>query len=213
MLTIVNHTPVSPDPRLEALLENGDGLLDRATLDAHRVHPRILASWLATGRLRRIRRGLYQAPDHFTTHQDLLEAWMAAPYSVVCLISALVFHNLGTQVPGRVYLAVNRTHRAPELDYPPLEVHHFPPTIFGYGVQHHLIGQRQVPIYSPEKTLADLLRYERFTGRDVFLEGLQHYLRGQERDLKLLMDAAKVCKVEGRMGIYVEALVNDSWGS
>lgn len=200
----------SSDLRLEALIEGGDGLLDRAVLNAHRVHPRTLAHWLATGRLERLRRGLYRATDRFSTHQDLLEAWVAAPYSVVCLVSALAFHGLGTQVPGRVYLAVSRTHRAPRLPYPPLEVHHFPAAIFGYGVQRHPIGDRQVPIYSPEKTLADLLRYERFTGRDVFLEGLQHYLRREGRDLNLLIDAARVCKVEGRMGTYVEALVNDS---
>ena len=213
MLTVMNRLPSSPDLRLAALIEGGDGLLDRATLDAHRVHPRTLAQWLATGRLERLHRGLYRATDRFITHQDLLEAWVAAPYSVVCLISALAFHGLGTQLPGRVYLAVSRTHRAPTLAYPPLEVHHFPAAIFGYGVQHHPIGQRQVPIYSPEKTLADLLRYERFTGRDVFLEGLQHYLKDQRRDLDLLMDAAKVCKVEGRLGTYVEALVNDSGSS
>lgn len=204
------HNARSPDLRLATLIEDGDGLLDRATLDAHKVHPRTLARWLATGRLERVRRGLYRATDRFVTHQDLLEAWTAAPYSVVCLLSALTFHGLGTQVAGRVYLAVDRTHRAPTLAYPPLEVHHFPAAIFRYGVQYHPVGQRQVPVYSPEKTLADLLRYERFTGRDVFLEGLQHYLKRQERDLKLLLEAAQICKVKARMEIYVEALVNDS---
>ena len=207
----MNRAEGSTDPKLEHLTTHSNGLLERRDLDAARVHPRTLARWLKTGRLERIRRGLYRVTNHFNDHQDLLEAWLAAPYSVICLISALSFHGIGTQVPNRVYLAVPRNHRAPKLEFPPLEVHHFPDAIFGYGVEQHEIGGRQVPIYSREKTLADLLRYERFTGRDVFLEGLQYYLKRKDRDLKALHEAAIVCKVADRMQTYVEALVNDYW--
>lgn len=205
MLTVMNQMP-----HLEQLLEQNHGLIKRQALNQAGIQPRTITQWLETGRLERLHRGVYRATDSFIQHSDLLEAWLVAPYSVICLISALQFHELGTALAGRVYLAVNRTHRAPKLEFPPLEVHHFPTAIFKAGIEQHLIGGRLVPIYSPEKTIADLLRYERFTGRDVFLEALQYYLKRKSRDISKLLEMARVCKVESKMQIYVEALVNNS---
>lgn len=205
MLTVMNQAS-----HLEQLLEQNHGLIERHALNKAGIQPRTITQWLETGRLERLHRGVYRATDSFIQHSDLLEAWLVAPYSVICLISALQFHELGTALAGRVYLAVNRTHRAPKLEFPPLEVHHFPTAIFKAGIEQHLIGGRLVPIYSPEKTIADLLRYERFTGRDVFLEALQYYLKRKSRNISKLLEMARVCKVESKMQIYVEALVNNS---
>ena len=195
----------------ETLLHTHSGIVSREQLDATGASSRTISAWLSTGRLERIRRGLYRSPDSFITHGDLLEAWLSAPYSVICLISALEFHGIGTQMAGRVYLAVPRNHRAPQLEYPPIEVHHFPDAIFKHGVQFHSIGGRSVPIYSPEKTIADTLRYERFVGRDVYLEALQYYLKRKDRNLTALLEAARVCKVLTPTQQSVEALVNDYW--
>ena len=213
MLTVMNHLETPTNTKLEELFNQHDGLLERHQLNEAGIHPRTLARWLETGRIERIHRGLYRATDTYINHQELLEAWLAAPYSVICLISALQFHQIGTAVAGRVYLAVPRNHRAPKLEFPPIEVHHFPTAIFEHGIEQHEIGGRLVPIYSLEKTLADLLRYQRFTGRDVFLEGLQHYLKRKNRNPKALLEAARICKVEEKMQTYVEALMNNTLDS
>ena len=210
-LPTVMSEAITQHDQLEVLLHTHSGVVSREQLDAVGASSRTISAWISTGRLERIRRGLYRSPEGFITHGSLLEAWLSAPYSVICLISALEFHGIGTQMAGRVYLAVPRNHRAPQLEYPPIEVHHFPDAIFKHGVQFHSIGGRDVPIYSIEKTIADTLRYERFIGRDVYLEALQYYLKRKDRDLTALLEAARVCKVLIPMQQSVEALVNDYW--
>ena len=193
---------------LEHLIQAGGGYVThRAVVQAH-LDPHLLGQAVRRGLLERLQRGVYRATTReMTSHEDLLEVSLRLPYAVVCLESALAFHGLTTANPKCVHLAVPRTRRVPSLEYPPLEVYHFSPPMYGYGIEH----QGGFRVYRAEKTLADLLRWEKRVGLELFLEGLKRYLtRPHSRpDFESLLEAARVCKVELRMRQALEVSTFD----
>jgi hypothetical protein len=131
------------------------------------------------------------------------------PYAVACLATALAFHGLTTFIPKSIQVAVPRERKPPKLSYPPLEVFYFSPAQYEYGLEHHPLGKHQLKVYSPEKTLADLLRYRNQLGEDLFIEGLRNYLkrRNPRPDLSKLLQAAKICRVEKQLRPLLEVLL------
>jgi predicted transcriptional regulator of viral defense system len=129
------------------------------------------------------------------------------PRGVICLISALDFHGITTQVPHQVYIAVERGSRIPRLDYPPIRVFHVSSDIFIAGIETHKIDKHPVRIYSPEKTLADCFKYRNKIGLHVATEALKLYRERKKLKLDDLMKYAKVCRVENVMRPYLEALL------
>jgi predicted transcriptional regulator of viral defense system len=194
--------------RLRQLFEQHSGLVTRPqALDAG-----LPAHWLAyytkTGLLERSQRGIYRQPDSDGfTHENLLEVNLRIPQAVICTLSALAFHELGTNVPSAIHLAVPVKARRPKVNYPPLELYYFSPKQFAYGIQLRPVGPGQIRVYSPEKTLSDTLRLTHRIERSVFLEALKAYLARPGRDLNTLFEAARVCRVEQRMRLLVETVL------
>lgn len=120
------------------------------------------------GVLEQMGRGLYRlselAPLGAT---DLVAVARHVPAGVICLVSALAFHELSTQIPHAVHLALAAGQRLPRLDYPPIEVFRFRGTAFAEGVQRHMVDGEQVRIYGPEKTIADCFKLRHRIGLDV----------------------------------------------
>jgi predicted transcriptional regulator of viral defense system len=158
------------------------------------------------GILEQISRGTYRLVDLPPMgNPDLVTVSLRFPKSVVCLISALSYHGMTTQVPHEISVAVPREARMPSLDYPPVHAYKFSAEAFESGIEMHQIDGATVRIYSVEKTLADCFKYRNKLGMDVVLEALKFY-RGQKKfNMDNLLKYALVCRVEKVMKPYLEA--------
>ena len=159
------------------------------------------------GEVEALARGVYRLGDLPPLGDpDLATVAKRVPHGVVCLISALAFHELTTQVPHEVHVAISRTARRPRLDYPPLRVYRFSAAAFGAGVETHTIDAILVRVYSTEKTLADCFKYRNKVGMDVVLEALRTYRRRGRPRFGQVHEYARLCRVERLMRPYLEAL-------
>lgn len=138
------------------------------------------------GQILQLRRGLYQAADHaLETHHVLAEASKIVPKGIVCLISALAFHDLTDIMPPRVWMAISSRARKPSITYPPMEFVRFKEQALHTGIERQLIEGVSVPITNPARTIVDLFRYRRSEGRrfgkspgiTVALESMREALR------------------------------------
>jgi predicted transcriptional regulator of viral defense system len=129
------------------------------------------------------------------------------PNAVVCLISALAFHDITTQIPHAVSVAVPRNSRVPLLDYPPVQAHRFSNNAYGSGIETHRIDGVSVKIYCPEKTLVDCFKFRNKIGMDVTLEALKLYRERKKFKPIELLDYAKICRVAMVIKPYLEATV------
>jgi predicted transcriptional regulator of viral defense system len=159
------------------------------------------------GLLGRASRGVYYHPDtELTEHHSLAEAIKIAPRGVVCLLSALRFHDLTTQSPFEVWLALDRKAHRPAGNGVPLHVVRFSGPALTTGIEDHLIEGVEVRIYSPAKTVADCFKYRNKIGLEVALEALRDYWKGEVTSADELWKYAKVCRVANVMRPYMEAL-------
>lgn len=159
------------------------------------------------GVVERIGRGLYALPEaNASEHRSLLEAARLVPRGVVCLLSALQFHQLTTQLPREVWLAVDRRAWKPVSGGPPLRVVKFSGSALTEGVEQHRIEGTPVRIYCPAKTVADCFKYRNKIGLDVALEALRDCWRERKCSMDDLWHYAKICRVANVIRPYLESL-------
>lgn len=160
------------------------------------------------GIVERLSRGLYRlASAPALAHFDLVTVASKAPQGVVCLISALSFHDLTTQVPHEVHVAVRRDTIRPRIDFPPVRVYRFQGRAFSEGIEVHRLDAMPVRIYSREKTIADCFKYRHKIGLDVALEALKLYKQSGRTNVDRLMHHAQICRVANVMRPYLEAVL------
>ena len=129
-------------------------------LHAAGIHRQVLSRLVVAGEIERIARGIYRLPRQpLTEHHGLAVTCAAVPQGVVCLLSALQFHGIGTQVPHQVWLAIDRRSRKPALRYPPLRVVRYSGAALSEGIVVHKLEGQQVRVYGIAKTLADCFKY------------------------------------------------------
>ena len=184
------------------------GVLRPRDLDPYDI-PRIYLSRLcAVGKLQRIGRGLYVLPDSGATeHRTLAEACKRVPKGVVCLLSALRFHDLTTQAPFEIWLAIGEKAWRPRMKYPPLHIVRFSRTALGAGIEEHQIEGVTVHVYTPAKTVADCFKYRNKIGLDVAIEALRECWRARRCTMDDLWHYAGICRVRNVMQPYLESLV------
>jgi predicted transcriptional regulator of viral defense system len=142
-----------------------------------------------------------------TEHHGLALVAATAPKAVICLLSALSFHQIGTQLPHEVWIALDRRSRRPSLIYPRLHVVRFGGDALTEGVEIHRIEGETVRVYSVPKTIADTFKYRNKIGLDVALEALREAWRARGFTMDKMDRYARVCRVERVMRPYLEILV------
>jgi predicted transcriptional regulator of viral defense system len=169
--------------------------------------PRVEISRLCRqGMVHRIGRGLYRlANAEVTEHQTLAEVAKAVPNAVVCLLSALRFHGLTTQVPFEVWVAIDIKAHRPKTDLP-LKVVRFSGPALNEGIEVDQVEGVAIRIYSLPKTIADCFKYRNKIGLDVALEALRECRKSGRCSIDYLWRYAKVCRVSNIMRPYLEAL-------
>lgn len=159
------------------------------------------------GRLQRVGRGLYALPDRpVSEHNALAEVARKHPQAIVCLLSALRFHDLTTQSPFEVWLAIPNKARAPKMDYPPLRIVRFSGAALTRGVEDHVIDGVPVRVTSVARTVADCFKFRNKIGLDVALESLQEAWRAKRASMDELWRYATLCRVANVMRPYMESL-------
>ncbi|SOB77150.1 Transcriptional regulator, AbiEi antitoxin, Type IV TA system [Marinobacter sp. LV10R510-11A] len=158
------------------------------------------------GQIKQVSRGLYRLADlPLIQNPDLVTVATRFPHAVLCLISALDWHGITTQIPHEVHLAVERGARLPVLDYPPVAGYRFSGQAFREGIEQAEVDGITLQVYSPEKTLADCFKFRNHIGMDVVLEALELYRTRKIFRPGKLMEYARICRVANVMAPYVEA--------
>lgn len=175
---------------------------------AHGITRYMLYSLRDKGIIERVSRGIYRLVDlPAISNPDLVTVSLRFPNAVICLVSALAYHDITTQIPHNVSVSVPRDSRMPSLDFPPIQAHRFSDEAYRSGIEEHLIDGVSIKVYSPEKTLADCFKFRNRIGMDVVLEALKLYKTRRNFNLIELLKYAKVCRVEKIMRPYLEATV------
>ncbi len=199
--------PATDRERILKLARRRQGITARELAGAG-VHRQVLTRLVEAGELERVIRGVYRLPDHpVTEHHGLAMASAAVPHGVICLLSALQYHGIGTQLPSEVWIAIDRRARRPSLKYPPLRVVRYSGAALSEGIESHRIEGRTVRVYNVAKTVADCFKYRNKIGLDVALEALREAWRARRFAMDELHRYAAICRVERVMRPYLEALV------
>jgi len=170
------------------------------------IHPRTFYALRDTGELEQLSWGVYRLVElPPMADPDLATVGKRIPQGIVCLISALAMHELTTQIPHAVYLALRRGTRYPSLTHPPLRVFLFSGPAFAAGVEERVVDGVPVRVYDAEKTLADCFKFRHKIGLDVATEALRRYRTRRGASLQRVYEYARVCRVANVIRPYLEA--------
>jgi predicted transcriptional regulator of viral defense system len=206
----MSRLTASPQPERLLRLLKRRGMARLAEIQAQGITAATAARLVQDGRVVRLSRGLYQLPDApMHAHHALAEAAKRVPKGVVCLVSALAFHDLTDQLPPKVWLALGRKDWTPRVEYPPLRIARYSDEEHRRGVETHKIEGVTVRIYNIPKTLADAFRYRRDVGIAVCIESLRAALRHGKATPAQIARAATDSGVWKAMQPYLETLASD----
>lgn len=183
------------------------GLIRPRDLEKKGLSRQILYRLYRDGKVTRQSRGLYAAKEYTPTeHYSLIEVCSRIPKGVVCLLSALQFHNLTTQLPHEVWIAIEMKARTPRIDLP-ARVIYFSGDAFTAGIEEHAIEGTPVKVYCPAKTVADCFKYRNKIGLDVAIEALRDCFAQKKCSVDEIWKYAKICRVANVIRPYLEAAV------
>jgi len=193
---------------LEEVKRHGGYVRKADIVEAH-IRPHALTRLVERGLLERVRRGLYRSAELITSDTGIADVAAASTHGVICLLSALSHYELTTTTPWEIFLALPRKSiRPPTMVYPSVHVVYYNDAMFGYNVRTEQIsGGLYVPMYTPEKSIADAFHFQNHVGRDIAVEAIRRYLGRRKPDLRALAEAGKVCRVSDAIRPFIEALV------
>ncbi|OGN97530.1 MAG: hypothetical protein A2Z71_10470 [Chloroflexi bacterium RBG_13_50_21] len=192
--------------KAEKIFRQHNGILRTSQAKKLGIDQPILIQMFEEGLLVREARGLYRLADLTPlSNPDFVQVAIRIPDAVICLISALNYHNLTTQIPYRVYIALPQKTKAPRIEYPPLDIVYLSETPYITGIKEYALDGIPVRIYSREKTVADCFKFQNKVGLDIAIEALKDYLHQPEYNLGELLRCAQVDRVGNIVQPYIKA--------
>ena len=181
-------------------------MLRASELDAKGVPRVVLSRLTASGRLERVGRGLYRlAGSDSSEHESLATVAIKVPQAVFCLLTALQFHGLTTQLPRQIWIAMPRGSHTPHIDYPPVKMVQMARDVYSSGVEEHDRDGVTLRVYGIAKTVADCFKHRNKIGLDVALEALKDVRAKRLASADDLWQYAKICRMANVMRPYLEA--------
>jgi predicted transcriptional regulator of viral defense system len=166
-----------------------------------------LSRLVKRGQLLKLGRGIYAAETlPASEHISLLEVSCQIPKAVICLLSALKFHEIGTQVPHEVWVAIDVKAWAPQIDSPAIRIARFSGDALSFGVEQKRISGMEIRVFNPAKTVADCFKFRHKIGMVVALVALRDCYSQKKASMDELWEAAKICRVANVMRPYLESL-------
>ena len=190
------------------IIKAHNGIIRTAEAVNAGIHPRIIYTMCSEGFLEKISRGVFRLsilPP--ISNPDLVTVFSRIPRAVLCLVSALSFHRITTQIPHQISIALEKGAEAPRIDYPPVSVHRFRLAAFTAGIENHKIDSINIRIYSPEKTIADCFKFRHKLGMDVVIEALKLYKSRKPFKVDEILKYARICRVKKVITPYLEAII------
>ena len=199
----------TPDTQTQRVLELAGqrGLLRASHLQELGIARVVLSRLKASGQLERVGRGVYRLPDaQGAEHESLATIAVKVPQAVFCLLTALQIHELTTQLPRQVWIAMPQGSHVPKMDYPPVKMVQFSGEAYGQGIEVVRADQVELRVYGVAKTIADCFKHRNKVGLDVAIEALREALAANKTNANDLWRFAKICRVANVMRPYLEAL-------
>jgi len=199
---------MKPDAAKKVLtLLKKEGVLRPRDLDAYQIPRRYLSRLHQRGLLVRSARGLYTAANaELSEKQTIVEVSKRIPTGTICLLSALSIHEMTTQAPFEVWIAIGGKARLPQVKDLPVRIVRFSGESLTGGIDHHIMDGVKVPVYSPAKTVADCFKYRNKIGLDVAIEALKEGQRDKKFNMNDMWKYSKICRVQNVMRPYLESL-------
>ncbi len=183
------------------------GLLRASDLDAIEAPRVVLTRLIAAGLLDKVGRGLYRLPNRpGSEHESLAAVATKVPQAVFCLLTALQFHELTTQLPRQLWIAMPRGSHVPRIDYPPIKMVQMTGDVYSAGIEEHLRDGVKLRVYGAAKTVVDCFKHRYKIGLDVALEALKDARAKGNATANDLWRYAKICRVANVMRPYLEAI-------
>ncbi len=206
VMQILNFTGMNQSDHILELARHRR-VLRAADVREHGWSPQLMLRLHQAGKLQRVARGLYSLPDaEITEHQTLIEVCQRVPKAVLCLLSALQFHGIGTQMPHEVWVALPEATQTPALDYPTLRIVRLRGEAYSEGIQTVTGHGAPIRVYSVAKTVTDCFKFRNKIGLDVALEALKESWRTRKVSMADLNHFAKINRVERVMQPYLEVV-------
>lgn len=206
MNEIKEHSGASHNQRILDLARQ-KGLLRASDLDAIDAPRVVLTRLTAAGLLDKVGRGLYRLPGQPASEYEGLAAIATkVPGAVFCLLTALQFHELTTQLPRPIWIAMPRGSHKPRIDYPPIRMIQMTTAVYTAGIEEHLRDGVKLQVYGVAKTVVDCFKHRNKIGLDVALEALKEVRANQKATPDELWRYAKICRVSNVMRPYLEAI-------
>jgi len=192
----------------KSIFRQHGGILKMSKAIQAGISRKMLYTMRDAGVIEKLERGLYRLAELPPLgNPDLVAVAMKIPTGVICLISALSFHEITTQVPHEVYVALKRGTEPPRLKHPPVRFFWLTGEAFTEGIETLEVDGIRLRIYSPEKTVADCFKYRNKIGLDTAIEALKLYRERKPVKVNKLIRFARICRVEKVMRPYLEALL------
>lgn len=185
-------------------IANQEGRITSADLAGIGASRTSLAYLAKRGILRRIARGVYVSSDHMAENETLQSVCLAVPHGVICLLSALQFHEITTQLPMEVWVAIERNRTVPQCREHSLRIVHIARAHFACGVEEHQIQGVPVRVYSPAKTVVDCFKFRNKIGLDIAREALKDSLAQGKATIDEIYRLANICRMLNVMRPYLE---------
>jgi len=189
-------------------LAHQQGLLRAADARARGYSPQLLLKLHESGQLARVARGVYALPHaELTEHRSLAEVCKRVPKAVICLLSALQYHEIGTQLPHEVWIALPEATQTPAAGHPALRIARLRGAAYAEGIETKTEGGAVIRVYGVAKTVTDCFKFRNKIGLDVALEALKEAWRERKLTMDELAHFARINRVERVMQPYLEAIV------
>ena len=184
------------------------GYIRTKDISSKGINRKYLRDLINEDTIERIKRGLYRWKDaKFDVEEELINVSKIVQHGVICLVSALAYHELTTYTPGEYTIAVRRNYNIKLPDYPPIKLYYFSDKNYMDGVEKIDINGNIIKIYNSEKTICDCLRYEDTISKDIIVESIKEYVKRRDKNISKLMNYAAKAKVKDVVQKYIEVLI------
>ena len=184
------------------------GIVRFSTILKSGFHPDSLVMLEKGRKIEKIGSGLYRLTDYIPgSHPDLVTASLQSPRGVICLLSALAFHEATSEIPKYVDMAIPRGTHANRIKYPPVRFYRFAADAWRTGIEEHKIEGCKIRVYSLSKTIADCFKFRNKIGMDVAMDALKVAVMEKSIKPKEIMQYAKICRVDNIIKPILEAML------
>jgi len=196
--------------KIKEYIKSNNGYATMRELRNAGFQTRNIKALVESGEIEKVKSGLYKvssAVDNSKLNPGFIDVCKAFTKSVICLLSAAEYHELSMVNPSKIYAAIPKSEKPPQIEYPPVNFYYWEKSIYDAGIWEVETKSGVVKIYNKEKTICDLFRYRDKLGEDIAIEALKNYLNSENFNLNQLRNYAEIMRIKRVITPYIKAIV------